>query len=228
MHKKTLLAFLILDVLLINACKQMSQESSHSSGSIVYSIRYLNDDLSSKLEELLPKSMQLVFDQEQAVNNIEGFLGMYSLNTVTDFTNRRCSTFLKVFDRNYLYQGKRGELMCCFDTMEDMEIEETGESRMIAGLKCKRAIVSFPSSNERYDIYYTQEFDLRNPNLNNPYKKIDGVLMQFELQLFHLRMEFIAENFNSQPIRQSKSTLPRSSTEITRDQMAQLLFKLLE
>lgn len=226
--KKAILTFLILDVFLIHACRQMNQESGISGGTIEYSIHYLNNDLSGNMEELLPKNMELVFDQEKAVNYIDGFLGMYRLNTVTDFTTRRCSTLLKVFDKNYLYAGRKGEFMCCFDSMDDMEIVETGETRVIAGLMCKRAIASFPLRNESFDIFYTQEIGPPHPNLNNPYKKVDGVLVQFEMQLFHLRMKFSAEKFISQSGRQSRMTVPVSTTEITRDQMAQILLKLLE
>ena len=228
MHKSVFLPGLILLACCLASCKQPVQEGSITSGTIEYSIRYLNDDLGGKMEELLPKSMTMVFDQEQAINNIEGFLGMYRLNAFTDFTNRKCSTLLKVFDKDYLYKGKRGEIMCCFDSMEDMEIVETGEIKVIAGLTCNRAIASFPSNDERFDIYYTRDIDIRHPNLNNPYKKIDGVLVQFELKLFHLRMEFTADRFTPQSTRQKRRSLPEDATEINQDQMSQILLKLLE
>ena len=118
--------------------------------------------------------------------------------------------------------------MCCFDEMGDMEIQETNETRVIAGLTCKRAIATLPSNNESFDIYYTQDIDLRHPNLNNPYKKVDGVLVQFELQLLNLKMEFLAEKFIRQTSRQSRMVFPASTTEITRDQMTQILNKLME
>lgn len=228
MHKKAFLTFPVLCIIFLSSCRKADQEGGITSGIIEYNIRYLNDNLDGKLEELLPRSMKMIFDQEQAINNIDGFLGMYRLNTVTDFTNRKCSTQLKVFDKKYLYRGKRGEIMCCFDGMEGMEIVETGETRTIAGLECRHAIATFPSGNKSFDIYYTQDIALRNPNLNNPYKKIDGVLIQFELQFFHLRMEFIADKFTLLTGRQSRLTDPGSGTEITREQMSQVLLKLLE
>jgi hypothetical protein len=178
--------------------------------------------------ELLPRRMKLIFNESHALNNIEGFLGFYRLDAITNFRTRKCSTILKVFDKNYLFRGKRDEMMCCFDSMEGMIIQETGETRTIAGFPCTKAVVSLPATGESFDIYYTRAIDLKNPNATNPYKKIDGVLMEFELKLLYLHMRFTAEKFQSQPDNPEHSTIPKDIRHISRDQMTRLLNKLMD
>ena len=228
MNKIRLIVSFICIIFVSGSCNHFQQENGITSGTLEYNITYLNNDISDKEASLLPKTMKLVFNKEESVNYIDGFLGLYKLNTLVNFTSRRCVTLLKVFDKQYAYHGKKDEFMCCFDAMEDMEIAEANDTRIIAGLQCKHAIVRLPSRNETFDIYYTNEIDLQHPNANNPYKHIDGVLMKFELQLLHLRMDFTADNFQPGDDNGSRLKVPNSAVDISRDQMTQILNKLLE
>jgi len=82
-----------------------------------------------------------------------------------------------------------------FDSMDDMEIKETNETMTIAGLNCKKAVITLPSSNLTFDVYYTNDIELKRPNQNNPYRLIEGVLVKFELQLLSSQDGVHAENF---------------------------------
>jgi GLPGLI family protein len=219
--------FLVL-LVLTSSCSNTEKKDRITSGRIDYMITYLNDDLDNKTMELLPKKMRLVFNEKQAANNIEGFLGFYKLNAITDFHTRKCSTILKILDKHYMFKGRRDELMCCFDEMADMQINETQETKEIAGFTCKKSIVHIPSTGESFAIYYTDEIALRHPNSTNPYKKVNGVLMEFELNLLHLRMKFVAEKFHDLNMEGQFSKIPDNMKVISRDQMTQILNKLME
>jgi GLPGLI family protein len=226
---KNLLIITIVSIfLMVVSCKVENKQRGISSGRIDYMITYLNADLDKKTMELLPKKMKLTFNEKQAENKIEGFLGLYKLNTITNFHTHKCSTFLKIVDKHYVFKGKRDELMCCFDQMDDMKIDETVETKTIAGLDCKKAVVFLPSKNEKFDIFYTGEINLQNPNVTNPYKNVNGILMEFELNLLHLRMRFTAENFTPLTETDMTNNLPHNAKTVNRDQMAQILTRLME
>jgi hypothetical protein len=226
--KPTTFATIALVICICATCYPDKSQQLISSGKIEYSISYLNKDLDSKMIELLPKQMRLLFNEDQAINYIDGFLGFYKINTITNFNTRKCMTLLKVFDKHYIFKGRRDELMCCFDDMKGMEIQETGEVKDIAGLPCKRAVIKLPGTDETFDIYYTGEINLKHPNATNPYKNIDGVLMEFELHLLFLKMRFTAENFQPHVTSVSQVEIPGNSKEISRDQMTQILSRLLD
>jgi GLPGLI family protein len=220
---------LVTTVLFIAAsCKNPDNKTKISSGRIDYKITYLNTDLDKKTMNILPTRMKLVFNQKQAVNNIEGFMGIYKLNAVTNFHTRKCSTFLKVFDKHYLFKGSRDEQMCCFDTMEGMEIQATNETKKIAGFNCKKSIIHLPDTNETIIIYYTDEIELKHPNSTNPYKDVKGVLMEFELQLLYLKMRFVAEKYQAQNSEDFDIKLPENNRMVSRYQMTQILSRLME
>lgn len=227
MRQPFVLLFFLLFIL-VSSCKNTGDGDKITAGRIDYKITYLNTDLDNKTLELLPRKMKLIFNEKQAANHIEGFLGFYKLNAITDLNTRKCSTLLKILDKNYLFKGKRDELMCCFDTMDDMEIKETRETKEIAGFTCKQAIVHLPSTGNSFVIYYTDEIDLRHPNTNNPYKKVDGVLMEFELNMLYLRMRFSAEKYHTPGSESQIARLPENVKHITREQMTQILNRMME
>jgi GLPGLI family protein len=225
---KPRVCLVILVTVLFSSCGGKSNRKEINCGRIDYKITYLNDNLDKKMLEILPKRMKLIFNQKEAINNIEGFLGFYKLEALTNFHSRKCSTVLKVIDKNYLYKGKHDEMMCCFNSMDEMVITETQETKNIAGFNCHKAIIYLPSNNSTFDIYYTGEINLKRPNSTNPYRKINGVLMEFELNLLHLHMRFSAEKF--QPIAEipEEYAIPKSARTIDRDEMTKILNKLLE
>jgi GLPGLI family protein len=215
-------------IFLATSCGKTDKSNAITSGRIDYKITYLNTDIDKKTQNILPTRMKLMFNEKIASNNIEGFMGIYKLHAVTNFHTRKCSTVLKVFEKQYLFKGSRDEQMCCFDNMEGMVIKWTDETKMIAGFNCKKCIIRLPETGESIDVYYTEEIDLKHPNSTNPYKEIKGVLMEFELKLSYLRMRFVAEKY--QPIHEVDITprLPSNIKQVSRDQMTQILNKLME
>lgn len=221
-------AILICIPIILTSCSDIGENKGISSGTIEYRINYPDGGPGSKDLALMPRTMKMIFDHNQAVNFIEGFLGMYGINNITQFDTRKCTTVLKVFDRYYIYKGKKDEFMCCFDDMENMIINETNDTSVIAGLKCRKAVVRLPEEDLTWEIYYTNDIALKHPNQNNPYRFIDGVLVKFELRLVNIRMEFTAENFQPNSGSKKKPDIPETGIEVNRAQMAGIINRLIE
>jgi len=217
-----------LSAILISSCVEQGGEAGITSGTIEYRINYLSGKPGAKDLSLMPRTMKMIFDKNEAMNFIEGFMGMYGINNITKFDTRKCTTVLKVFDRYYMYKGKKDEFMCCFDEMDNMTVSETNETAVIAGLNCRKALVSLPDEGLTYEIYYTNDIALKHPNLNNPYRMVDGVLVKFELRLQDMRMEFVAHNYHPYSGSKKKPEIPESIIEVNRTQMSQIMNRLLE
>lgn len=220
----------VLPVLLIlTACKKETYNGKYVNGYIEYKITYIENELKEISPSLLPKKMKLEFSPNYSINTIEGFMGFFKLKSHTNFKHRKCFTILEVLNKKYLFKGKKGESMCCFDEDSDMKIEFTDEFKEIAGLQSKRAIVSLPEKDETFDIYYTNEISIDNPNSTNPYSQVDGVLLDFQLKLAYLKMKFTAEKFiPSQDNEIKKFKLPANYREVNREQMTYIIKRLME
>ena len=159
---------------------------------------------------------------------MEGFMGMYKLNSITYFRPKKCITLLRVPKYSFLYTGKKGEPMCCFDPLDNMIVQRTDETKEILGFRCRKADISFPDSDYTYSVYYTNDFNIKNPNSTNPYKKIEGVLMEFELNMYYFRLHFSADKFLPVAKNDINFSIPKNYKELSRDQMCRLLGRYLE
>ncbi|MBN2763936.1 MAG: hypothetical protein JXR41_12650, partial [Bacteroidales bacterium] len=217
----------LICLMIISGCSKKDRESKTNSGRIDYRITYKTDSAHRKLVDLLPHRMKLVFNQDSAINVMEGFMGMYKLNSITHFRTKKCTTLLKVPKYSFIFIGKRGEPMCCFEPVDNMIINRTDETKEILGFNCRKADISFPDSDYTYSIYYTNDIDIRNPNSTNPYKKIEGVLMEFELNMYYFKLHFIADKFYPVSKSYNRLNIPKDYKELTRDQMCRLLGRYL-
>jgi GLPGLI family protein len=218
----------LICLLIATGCSKKDRDSRITQGRIEYHITYETDSAHRKLVDLLPHRMKLIFDQDSAINVMEGFMGLYKLNSITYFRSKRCITLLKVPKYTFLFTGKKGEPMCCFDPLDNMIVDRTDETKEILGFKCRKANISFPDNDYTYSVYYTNEFNIRNPNSTNPYKKIEGVLMEFELNMYYFRLHFTADKFLPVPKNDTHFSIPKDYKELTRDQMCRLLGRYLE
>lgn len=196
-------------------------------GKIEYRITYLNSDEFHFDESLLPRKMILEFNEDYCINIIDGFLGVFRLSNITYFKNNRCTTYLKALDKSYVYQGNKYELMCCFNEMNEMNIEYHDSPKEIAGLICQKATVTFENSDNIYDIYYTKELNLKNPNSTNPYHDLNGVLMEFYLDLGPYKMKFSANEFVHEEPNTKNFRIPEDARKVNREEMTWVLMRIL-
>jgi len=195
---------------------------------IEYDISYIDNNIDEKIKGILPKSMKMYYNNELAINHIDGFMGLYSISQFYNMNSGSTSTLLKVFDKYYLHQGEKGENVSLFDIETDLQIEETYDTFLIAGLLSKKVIVNNPALDESYDILYTEMIELNNPNFCNPYHMISGVLTKFEMQMQDLRMQFTAINFSVLNSSISLADIPDNAIEVNREQMNQIISRLME
>jgi hypothetical protein len=83
----------------------------------------------------------------------------------------------------------------------------------------------FNNSLDTINLYYTNEIQLLHPNLNNPFKEIDGVLLEFSVTLAGIEMKFIANKIRSISVEEKRFSLPEGYLSITEEQMQEEINK---
>lgn len=227
MNIKTKLIVIAVLILLVG-CTNTKNEEGINQGYIIYKITYSGDKLENISPSMLPKRMYLEFNEEFTMNTIEGFMGIFKLSNYTSLRNRKTLTRLKVIDKNYFFKSKRNEPICCFDEMIINEIKVTTEEKNIAGFTCKKAIAYLENRNETIVLYYTNDILLDKPNAVNPYHKIDGVLMEFNLYLNNLNMRFTAQSFENKEIQKKDLNIKEDYKMVSRAQMTEIITRLLK
>jgi hypothetical protein len=223
---RLIIAFTLLGISL--SCNRKQNEGIFAEGKLEYRITYLNAEKDQYDPSFLPKKMTLVFNQDYSINQIDGFMGFFKLGNMTYFRKKRIRTHLKVLDKNYAFKGGRNDMMCCFDCMEGMIIEEDTTIYNIAGLASRKATIRFKESQDTFSVFYTNQIKLTHPNQSNPYHEIEGVLTSFRLTMGPYLMQFNATKFDPTFDVIKEMEIPEEAVEVNRAEMVSILARLME
>ncbi len=211
---------------LIFSCKE--KDASHGwQGTISYDVTYISNRTNMPTN-LLPRKIILRFKGNKNITTIEGFMGMFALSNISDFSKNRNITLLKVMDKKLYYIGERNEFPFFFDNMSDIKIDFTNDTLTIAGFNCKKAIIYFTDENKSFELFYTTDIPIEEPNRLTPYKDIEGVLMAFNIDLNKIEMRVTATQFKPQQINDDIFEIPENYIKISKKKMSSIINKLLE
>ena len=121
------------------------------------------------------------------------------------------------------------ELSPGFSEMPEMTIEYGNEVKNICGFECKPAIISFPSSDMKsFTVYYTEEIPIKNSNSSNPYVDIDGVLLEFYLNLSKVEMKLTAKSVSFKQISSKEFKKKSNFKRVPGEFITTVLDKIME
>ena len=78
----------------------------------------------------------------------------------------------------------------------------------------------------KFDIFYTTELKIDNPNFATPFHMIDGVLMEYQMKKFGLEMKFTAKSVKKEDIEDSIFELPVEYKAVSLEEMNTLFEQL--
>jgi hypothetical protein len=162
-------------------------------GEIHYTIEY-KGNISPMHKEIMPKNLIVSFKNDKILFDISTPFGNSGILNITNPEENIFDTYISLFTIKQFYSSKAGEMQPGFDNMKGMEIRKTSKTAVICGFHCKNAEVTLPSNRKKiYDIWYTEEIDVNNPNASTPFCDINGVLMSFFFFIGPAEMHFDAE-----------------------------------
>jgi hypothetical protein len=207
---------------------ETSDQKNQPQGVIEYSVLYVSNK-SSIPTNLLPKKVILKFTAHKSITTIDGFMGMFCFSNITDYRKYTNTMMLKVMDNKYYYPGPKYEPPFFFDALKEINIKFINETKIIAGLNCKKAIISGKNTNQpAIEVYYTEQLKIKNPNKSNPFSQINGVLIQFNIKMNNIEMHLLATKFRNENIPDELFKVPKEYRKVSKEKMSGVLAKLLE
>lgn len=162
-------------------------------GEIHYSIEY-SGTIGSLPKEVLPKNLIVSFRDDKILFEMLSPIGNSGIINLSNPKKDLYDTYFSLFTLKYYYAAKKGEMYPGFEAMEGMELRKTEKTEVICGFNCKNAEVTFPSDREKiFDVWYTDEIKVKNPNECSPFYELDGVMMSFFFLIGHSELRFNAE-----------------------------------
>ena len=174
------------------SCKQIGGKYLNQ-GEIHYNIDY-RGNFGPMPKELLPKNLIVSFKNDKILFEMISSFGNSGIFNLSNQEKGIFDTYFSLFSLKYFYPLKPGEQFPGFEAMNGMVITKTTKTSLICGFNCKNAQATFPAyTGKVYEIWYTNEINVKNPNTATPFEQIDGVLMSFFFFLGPAELHFNAE-----------------------------------
>ncbi len=226
MNKAIKISLLILLFCFFNSCRQLTDKKYISEGIIEYDITYPETDEDNVMKALMPKTMLLKFKNNKVAFEFTGGMGLFKATFISDLQNQNIIHLVKILNKKYALTYNASQLKE-IDEMPEINIDFTAEKKIIAGYESQRSLITFKDDeNTSYDIYFTNDLNIKTPNWSTPYKEISGVLLEYQLKRYNVVMRFTATSIESAEIEDSEFEKPDDYKIITKEEMDQIFLNL--
>ncbi len=155
----------------------------------------------------VPDKMVVKFKDNYSAAELEAGLGFAKMKFISDPKTNQFRSQVFFFEKKQSTMNME-ELKRTNYYLPEYEVEYGNKTKEIAGYKCKNATLKFSDGSPSYDVWYTKDIGIKNPNWSNAYYKIDGVLMDYRLKKYGLELHFTATSVSEASIDPAYFTIP--------------------
>ena len=179
-------------------------------------------DPNNPMADLAPSKMLIKFKDHKSVVEMSAGMGLLTMSFITDYNNKTVTQLVKLLNKKYVSVAN-GEAIQTDADNNKLKIQKTNDTKIIAGFRCKKAVVtSEDKSRPPFDIYYTDEIEIDQPNWSNEYSEIEGVLMEYQLKRYNLELRFTARKVAKASIDDSDFETPPDYKTISQKELEDL------
>ena len=224
----SLLTGVTVILLTVSSCEP-KQPKVINEGQIVYGIEYDSLILCTIDKKLLPSSLTVRFCNNNTINIIDALSGAVTISIISQPGKREFSTLLKVFDKK-LYHSEpyvNGQYPAMYARMPKVIIDTLVNDCKFLGYRCKKAMGYFAGNpDSKFEIIYTNEINIENPNMNTPFENIDGVMLGFSLRFNRYDMKLKALSITETKVDSYAFNIPADYKKVDYQTMTDLIYLL--
>jgi len=222
-----LLSIIFISLLFISySCREQGGKNINQ-GEIHYNIEY-SGSMGGVPKEVLPQNLVVSFKKNKLLFEMVSSFGNSGIINLTNPEEGIFDTYFSLFTIKYYYAAVEGELFPGFEAMDGMELTKTSKTAQICGFNCKNAEITLPGEQGIvHQVWYTDEINIKNPNISNPFSEIDGVLMSFFFFMGDAEMRFTAESVYRKDIPDKVFDRKEKYKRISREEISNFIEKLI-
>ncbi len=191
----------------------------------------MGDSLEQFVHTFLPRRMKLIFKDNNTKNHISDATGLFSFTHIKNRADGTQAVLMKIMNNKYKYVEPLAEESAFFKERPEMQINHVEETKMIAGYPCRKAKVAYPSGDKgtkHFNIYYTNQIDIKGFTRYTPFQSIKGVLMEFQLELYQMPFRLIAIKVEKEKIPDDAFTVPHNYKAVNKKTLREIIEVLKE
>lgn len=225
--KKRLVFILVAfsNVLWLSCGNPPKKDSRISEGTITYDADLV--DSGSPVADMAPSKMTVKFKNNKTVVQMSAGMGFLTLAFISDPETKTFIQMLKLTGSPWKVVTQNMEELQKENELFNLEVIPSNQTKMIAGYNCKKARVHYKGGDPAdYDIYYTNDLNIKNSNFANPFFKLDGVLLEYRIKKAGLEMHFVATSVTKEVVEDANFEIPLDHKVITMQEMNDIFLNL--
>ncbi|MBN2667762.1 MAG: hypothetical protein JXR60_00920 [Bacteroidales bacterium] len=199
--------------------------SKGKEGIIHYELIYIDGENSNPIITFLPNSMTYAFKKNKTVQKVEGWGGVFKMVGISDTKTDSVTALMKILGDKFKYRCRLGQDSFGYDPLEGAKIEYVDGEKLIAGLKCKKALAK--TNDEQYELYYTEDLKIDDANWNTPFKTVKGVLMEYQIKMFNIKTKVIAKEVERIEVADDEFDIPEGYKCVSKEKIEESVYKFM-
>lgn len=175
-----------------------------SEGTIEYEVTYPDIDDDNFLKGFLPSTMICHIKDDVFASELSSTFSQFKLCFSSDANTHRLNVVFKLNpDKLHAELTQKEVVELNAKEYGKTNVKFLSETKEIAGLKCKKAVFIADTANtpyKSYDVYYTEEIKIKEPNWTLPFSEIEGMPMEYEINRMGLRMKLVAKKVQQKEV----------------------------
>ncbi|PID93509.1 MAG: hypothetical protein CSA95_07495 [Bacteroidetes bacterium] len=217
---KNRITILLAAVAFLFAFTPSAQAQKPFKGVITYQITYPGVELDPMMQAQLPTIM--TFTTKDYMGKMEMTTNLYTQGEIINAKERSMITFMEAM-------GKKFKIIMDAEMIREKKeeapkpvIEKTGDTKEIAGYKCKMATVSMTLETGQEietDVYYTDEIYSPAMDFNNEFEGIEGFPFEYIMDMGQMKMKFSVMKVKKGNVKKSDFILSDEYQEVTEEEL---------
>lgn len=210
---RTLLPLFYFIGLIQAGCGDANNSMPPGEGYITYQIEYLNADSLQGMEAMLPEEMILYFKENKTCTEIKLGGGLFETRMISDGVNLTMNTLVQALGQKSVLKLNKQDVDLNYSDRIPLKLSVTNNTKSIAGYSCSEILVEDSTGNS-FNVYFTKELNVVNPNWSTPFRDIDGILLDYSLSFNGMIMHLIAKEITFKAVDSSLFVVPDNYTII--------------
>ncbi len=192
-------------------------------GIITYKISYPDSDFDAQTMSMLPKVATVYIKDHMIKSEVSTGMGMQA--TIFNSKDKTSVSLLDMMGQKFAIHTGADQYDEELENYES-EVDNTTETKIIAGYECKKAIVHVKDkktgSSFDFTVYYTDELNTDNISTSNAmFKDIEGMMLEYEMEKNNMSMKFSAISVKKKNIKDKTFEIPEDYKETTKEEFQQ-------
>lgn len=198
------LTFIIaFSIMALTRCQQSFFDKRVNEGVIEYEVQYPTIEEDNIIKAFLPKAMTFTFKDNVFCTQLSSSFNQFEVGFISNSNNHALQQTFKLIPKK-LYSDIEQTTIDSINQLEygTVRVSYHEETKEIAGLTCKKAMVFCTDSNrtDSFAVYYTEDIRFEDPNWTLPFKEIKGVPLEYQINQMGIVMKFSAKSVKTSPV----------------------------